>query len=106
MGRVLVLLVDALDTEYHFNAYFLHFLYAQWLLMNTNVPAHGIDKFDSINAYDKSKRGNVSPGAPALITAGVKHAFNINSYFWYVLCDLTNSPSFSILLGIISFFLL
>ena len=57
--------------------------------MNTQVPNGVIDVWASINAYERDKDGNVSPGAPALVsTVGghqmVTKAFVIGSYFWYI----------------------
>ena len=65
-----------------------HHVFTQWLLMNTQVPAQGIDVWASINAYEEDDQGRVSPGAPALLSnAGGHHpvtmAFVVGSYFWY-----------------------
>ena len=66
-----------------------HHVLTQWLLWNTQVPAQGIDVYASINAYEKDTAGNVSPGAPALVSTAGRHqmvtkAFVIGSFFWYV----------------------
>ena len=64
-----------------------HHVLTQWLLMNTQVPAQGIDVYASINSYELD-RGRVSPGAAALLSNAGGHrpvamAFVVGSYFWY-----------------------